>query len=40
MRYDTFWLRYLRAHARPLTRLLHYVGTLLALGTLLLGALL
>ena len=31
MTYDQFWLRYLRAHARPLTRLIHYAGSLLAL---------
>jgi hypothetical protein len=31
MTYDEFWLRYLRAHAKPETRLLHYVGSLLAL---------
>ena len=31
MSYDQFWLRYLRAHARPQTRMLHYAGSLLAL---------
>ena len=31
MTYDAFWLRYLRAHRRPLTRQLHYAGSLLAL---------
>ena len=31
MTYDMFWLRYLRAHARPATRWLHYVGSGLAL---------
>ncbi len=40
MAYDAFWLRYLRAHALPATRALHYAGSLLALVTLLLGALL
>lgn len=34
MTYDQFWLRYLRAHARPATRGLHYAGTLLALACL------
>jgi hypothetical protein len=28
--YDAFWLRYLRAHANPRTRGLHYAGTSLA----------
>ena len=37
MTYDAFWLRYLRAHGRPLTRALHYVGSLLALACLLLA---
>ena len=31
MTYDQFWLRYLRAHAKPETRLLHYCGSALAL---------
>ncbi len=36
--YDQFWLRYLRAHARPATRAVHYSGTLLALLALVLAA--
>jgi len=31
MSYDQFWLRYLRAHGRPATRAMHYMGTGLAL---------
>jgi len=31
---DEFWLRYLRAHARPLTRGLHYLGSMLSLAIL------
>lgn len=37
MSYDQFWLRYLRAHARPQTRLLHYAGSLLALAMIVLA---
>jgi hypothetical protein len=32
--YDQFWLRYLRAHSHSSTRALHYIGSVLALGTL------
>ena len=39
MTYDQFWLRYLRAHARPATRLLHVCGTTLALACLVTAAL-
>lgn len=39
MDYDSFWLRYLRAHARPLTRALHYTGSALALVSLTLALL-
>jgi hypothetical protein len=35
--YDQFWRRYLRAHAQPRTRALHYTGSLLALAALLLA---
>jgi hypothetical protein len=31
MSYDQFWLQYLRAHARPSTRLMHHCGSLLAI---------
>ncbi|MDR3520949.1 MAG: DUF962 domain-containing protein [Acidocella sp.] len=31
MTYGEFWLRYLRAHARPATRVLHYCGSAAAL---------
>ncbi len=37
MTYQQFWLRYLRAHAKPQTRALHYCGSLLALACLLAG---
>jgi len=37
MTYAEFWARYLRAHGKPSTRLLHYAGSLLALGLLLTG---
>ena len=32
--YPEFWHRYLRAHARPETRALHYAGSVLALACL------
>ncbi len=38
MTYDEFWLRYLRAHSRVNTRLLHYVGSLCAILALALGS--
>ena len=34
MTYNEFWLRYLRAHSHSSTRALHYIGSVLALGTL------
>lgn len=37
--YDRFWLRYLRAHAAPETRALHYAGTSLGLALLAAGVL-
>ena len=37
MTYAAFWLVYLRAHARPATRALHYAGTSLAVACLVLG---
>ena len=37
MAYDEFWLRYLRAHSHASTRTLHYLGSVLALGTLVVG---
>ena len=38
MTYAEFWHRYLRAHAHPLTRRLHYLGTALALACLAVAA--
>jgi hypothetical protein len=35
--YDQYWQRYIRAHAQPRTRALHYIGSLLALAALLLA---
>jgi len=32
--YDEFWLRYLRAHSRVNTRVLHYIGSLCAIAAL------
>ena len=37
MTYDQFWLRYLCAHSRPNTRMLHCIGTVFAFGTLVAG---
>jgi hypothetical protein len=35
--YDDFWLRYLRAHSRESARALHYIGSVLALASLILA---
>jgi hypothetical protein len=34
MTYEAFWLRYLRAHASPAARGLHYAGSLLAIAAI------
>ncbi len=39
MTYSDFWLRYLRAHSQPKTRALHYIGSVLVIGTLIAAAL-
>jgi len=36
--YDEFWLHYLRAHGRAPTRVLHYIGSVLAIVALALAA--
>ena len=37
MDFSEFWLIYLRAHSKPLTRALHYTGSLLTLAALMAG---
>jgi hypothetical protein len=38
LEYAAFWERYLRAHSRKSTRLLHYLGSVLAMLALILAA--